>query len=118
MAQRRRRFFRHRTLVGLETVLLVGVAQQLFQAWVVAHLQSNAAKVLFTMAGVVGLFGGLFVAIQMVMHLGVDKSHQMVRSMPIRFPLVLAHAVLLVAIFYLYAWAGGLPVWPMAAAAR
>lgn len=105
-----RRRLRHRDLIALEAVLLVGLIKDWVAAFVKTSNLPNYAKVLFIMAATIGLLGGLFLVVEKLTRRGVAHAHQAVRSLPVPLPIWLVHAAMLVAFFLLYARALNLNV--------
>jgi hypothetical protein len=103
------RWLRHRSLVATEAVLLAGLCKD----WVTGAVErsdlANWGKVVFVMGATVGLFGGLFLALQRVLQRGVLKTHSAIGGLPV--PSLAAHALVLLALFFLYAHHLGLSVW-------
>lgn len=105
------RWFRHRWLVEAEAILLVGVAQELIQRQISGVSLPHWGKTLWTMACILGIMGGLIVALRIVAHRAVNKAHQTVRAMPFPAPYFLLHLLALSGIFLLYAWVWNF--WPV-----
>lgn len=110
------RWLRHRTLLAAEGVLLIGLAQELLQRWVLGLDVPNGVKVAFVMAATVGVIGLLLVVVQRMVVNSLAKTHEVAKAMPLPTPVVLLHLAALIGLFYLYAWVWALPVWPMAGA--
>jgi hypothetical protein len=60
-------------------------------------------KVLFVMAFTVGLFGSLFFFVERFTARAVAGGHRLVRTLPLAMPFWVAHAAILLALFFLYA---------------
>lgn len=109
------RFLKHRNLVAGEALALAGVAKfELTLA--VKHYPDlpNAVKVLFLIAATVGIFGVLFLGLERLLARSVERTHSVMKVLPLPMPVVLFHVSAWVGIFYLYAWVYALPVIPMA----
>lgn len=102
------RWFRHRGLIAIEAMLVMGLAKDLLSDRVKSANLPNYGKVLFLMAATIGLFGGLFVILERFSARGVEKAHEVARALPLPFSYWLAHAALLVALYFLYAHMHGL----------
>ena len=89
-------------------MLVMGLAKDLLTARVKSSDLPNYGKVLFLMAATIGLFGGLYVIIERLSARSVEKAHAVAQSLPLPFPYWLAHAVLLAALYFLYAHMHGL----------
>ncbi len=63
------------------------------------------------MGATVGLFGGLFFALERLLERGVAHTHSAVGALPLPFRSLVAHALVLLALFVVYARHLGLPVW-------
>lgn len=94
-----------RNLVLLETLLVVGLAQEVAEdallAWRALH---PLLRVLLAAALVVGSFGGAMLVLQQFVRRGIVRTHEVVRRLPLPAPIVLAHAAVLAVIFLAYAW--------------
>lgn len=102
--------FRHRTLVAAEAVLLVGVAQQLLSQQVAGAAVPNAAKILFTMVGVLGVLGGMVLLARAFAIKGVSQTHNVIKALPIPAATWLLHLAAFGGLFLLYAVVWHLPV--------
>jgi hypothetical protein len=100
----------HRGLIAVEAVLVIGVLKDWIWRQVRVSDLPSWDKVLFAMATTVGLFGGLFLALQGWAARGVSKTHQAARGLPVALPTLLIHAALLFVLFLLYAWMLGIRV--------
>ncbi len=93
----------HRSLIGAEAVLVLGVAKD----WVWRQVMTSAlpgwGKVALAMVTTVGLFGGLFLVVRRLAVRGVWKTHHAAQGMPVVLPTLLLHAALLGVLFVLYA---------------
>lgn len=95
--------------MATEAVLLVGWLKGLMEGWVKASALPGYGKVLFIMAGTVGLLGGLFWIIERTTQSGVERAHGLVHGFPL--PYVAVHGAVLAALFWLYASQQGIRVW-------
>jgi hypothetical protein len=102
------RIFRHRSLIALEVMLVMGVAKDIVAARVLASSLPSYGKVLFLMGATVGLLGGLYVIIQRLSARGVEGAHAVARALPLPFPFWIAHVGVLAALYLLYAYMHGL----------
>lgn len=108
------KFLRHRSLVAAEALALAGAAKYELTLWVKGLPDlPNYAKVLFLLAATVGIFGVLFVALERFLAKSVERSHEVVKALPLPAPVLLFHLGVWVALFYLYAWIYHLPVPPL-----
>lgn len=111
-AKKVKRLFSHRSLVAVEALLVVGLIETIAEDAVVAQTDlPNWAKVLFSMVLVVGLFGGLMLLFERWAQRGIDRTHGVVKSLPVPTPVLAIHGALLVAIFFGYAWHMDLMPW-------
>jgi hypothetical protein len=94
-----------RKLVLLETVLLVGLLEEMAEdavlAWDIVH---PLVRVLIAIGLVVGAFGGMVLVFQDYVRRGVARTHEAVRRLPIRVPVLAVHALALLGLFLAYAW--------------
>ena len=107
MASRRSRmpkWLSHRRVVGVEVVLLVGVAHHVFERWIMDLGLPNWAETLFTMIGVIGAFSLLFAAVNALASFGVGQAHQAIKATPLPLPGLVIHLAALGGLFLLYAW--------------
>lgn len=102
-------FLKHRTLMAAEIVLVVGLLKGVMETWVKSAELPNYAKVLFIMAGTLGLLGGLYWLIESITSTGVKKTHALLKSFSL--PHVLVHALVFVVLFFVYAAQHHLPLW-------
>ena len=109
-------WLRHRALLTGEVILTVGVVQELIQRQVNHVALPPYGKVLWIMACTLGVLGILLLVIRAVVMHSLAKTHEVVQAIPVPLPIVAVHALLYVALFYLYAFVWHLPVWPMAGA--
>ncbi len=93
----------HRSLIAAEAVLVLGVVKDWGWRQVLESSLSNQAKVALAMATTVGLFGGFYLVLQRFMARGVSKTHQAAAGLPIFWPTLIVHLVLLGVLFLLYA---------------
>ncbi len=93
-------FLRQRALITGEAVLLVGLAQELVQRWLLHQQLPNWGRVLVIMGSALGLIGALLF-LQTVATSSVAKTHQLARALPVG-GLVL-HAAAYAGLFWVYA---------------
>jgi hypothetical protein len=55
------------------------------------------------MALTIGLFGGFYLILQRFLARGVSKTHQAAAGLPVFWPTLIVHAVLIFVLFLLYA---------------
>lgn len=106
-------WLRHRALLTGEVILTVGVVQELIQRQVNHIALPPYGKVLWIMACTLGVLGVLLLVIRAVVKHSLAKTHDVVQAIPLPMPMLLVHALLYIALFYLYAFVWGLSVWPM-----
>jgi hypothetical protein len=109
-AGKRRRsggLFRHRGLIAIEAMLVLGLAKDLLTDRVKASELPSYGKVLFLMAATIGLFGGLYLILEKLSARGVEKAHEVARALPLPLPYWMIHAALFAALYFLYAHAHG-----------
>jgi hypothetical protein len=94
-------FLKHRSLMATEAVLVVGLLKGLLEDWIKATDLSNWGKVLFLMAGTVGLLGGLYWLIEVLTTGGVAKAHGLLRTFSM--PYLAVHGLIFVVLFFIYA---------------
>ena len=98
------RWLRHGGLVATEAVLLAALLKDWIEA---AVLRSQGmpgwGKVLFVMGATVGVLGGVFFAVERLLRGGVARTHSALGALPLPVPGLVAHAVLLAALFLVYA---------------
>jgi len=80
-----------------------GLAKDLFVGAVKSSSIAPHGKVLFVMALTVGLFGGLFLFVERFTARTVAGGHRLARGLPIFVPYGVAHAAILVALYFAYA---------------
>lgn len=94
-----------RKLILLETVLVVGLLEELAEdavlAWDLVH---PLVRVLIAIGLVVGAFGGMVLVFQDYVRRGVARTHDAVRRLPIPVPMLGVHALALLGLFLAYAW--------------
>jgi hypothetical protein len=100
---RRRRWLTHRGFVAVEALLLAGILKDLAEDFVKASELGPRWKVLFVMAFTVGLFGSLFFFVERFTARAVAGGHRLERTLPLAMPFWVAHAAILLALFFLYA---------------
>jgi hypothetical protein len=108
MARKRtatRSWLDNRKLVLLETVMLVGLLEEIAEdgvlAWDILH---PLVRVLLAVGLVVGAFGGMVLVFEQYVHRGIERTHDVVRRLPLPVPMVVVHVLVLVSIFLAYAW--------------
>ncbi|MBA2481814.1 MAG: hypothetical protein H0V44_14210 [Planctomycetes bacterium] len=104
------KWLRHRHLIATEGVLLVGTLNELLQRQVAASALPNWGKVLFIMAVVAGVLGGVLYVVQTFVIKGVAQTHRVAQSLPIPAPALLVHVVVFFGLFLLYAIVWRIPV--------
>jgi len=102
-ASRRPRLLSHRGLVAVEALLVCGILKDLFVGMVRTSSLTPAWKVLFVMAVTVGFFGGLFFFVERFTARTVASGHRLARGLPLVLPYWIAHAAILLALFFVYA---------------
>jgi hypothetical protein len=95
--------------MAAEAVLVVGLLRGLMERWVRASQLPNYGKVLFIMAGTLGLFGGLYWLIDSITSVGIRQTHALLKAFSL--PRVIVHAVALAVLFLMYAAQQHLPPW-------
>jgi hypothetical protein len=95
--------------MAAEAVLVVGLLRGLMEAWVKAAQLPNYGKVLFIMAGTLGLLGGLYWLIESITSAGIKRTHALLKTFSL--PRLLVHAFVFAMLFLLYAAQQHLPVW-------
>jgi hypothetical protein len=106
-------WLRHRALLAGEVILVVGVIQELIQRQMNHLGLPPYGKVLWIMACTLGVLGVLLLVIQAVIKRSLAKTHQVVQAIPLPVPLLVVHALIYVALFYLYAFVWEQSVWPL-----
>jgi hypothetical protein len=99
----------HRTLMAAEAVLAVGLLRGLMERWVRASELPNYGKVLFIMAGTLGLFGGLYWLIDSLTSVGIKHTHALLKTFSL--PRIVVHAAAFAVLVLLYAKQQHLPLW-------
>lgn len=102
-AVRRPRLLSHRGLVAVEALLVCGLVKDFFVAVVKTSTLAPHWKVLFVMAVTVGFFGGLFLFVESFTARTVAGGHRLARGLPLVLPYWIAHAAILLALFFAYA---------------
>jgi hypothetical protein len=102
-------FLKHRNLMAAEAVLVVGLLKGLMETWVKSANLPNYGKVLFIMAGTLGLLVGLYWLIESLTSAGVKKTHALLKTFSL--PQLFVHALVFAALFFVYAVQHHLPVW-------
>lgn len=100
---------KHRTLMAAEAVLVVGLLKGVMETWVKAADLPNYGKVLFIMAGTLGLLGGLYWLLGSITSAGVKQTHALLRSFSL--PQLFVHAFVFVVLVVVYAEQQHLPLW-------
>lgn len=95
--------------MAAEAVLAVGLLRGLMERWVRASELPSYGKVLFIMAGTLGLFGGLFWLIDSITSVGIKQTHALLKTFSL--PRLIVHAAAFAALFLLYAQQQHLPPW-------
>jgi len=106
-----RRWFSHRRLLLIELLLLVGLLEDWAERQVLAAELPDAAKVVFSMALVVGLFGGLLLLVEGSLRYGLQRTHDVVQALPLPTPLLLVHSAALFGLAWLWALQLDLSLW-------
>ena len=104
------KWLRHRNLIATEGVLLVGAAHEMLQRQVSSSPLPNWGKVLFTMAVVAGILGGVMYLVQSLAIKSVAQTHRVTQALPIPAPALFVHLCALFGLFLLYALVWRLPV--------
>lgn len=102
-------FLKHRTLMAAEAVLVVGLLKGLMETWVKAADLPNWGKVVFIMAGTLGLLGGLYWVIESITTAGVARTHAMLSGFSL--PHLSVHGLVFVVLFFLYSVQQRIPLW-------
>lgn len=95
--------------MAAEAVLVVGLLRSLMETWLKATDLPNYGKVLFIMAGTVGLLGGLYWLIESITSAGIQRTHTILGSLSL--PRVLVHLAVFAVLVFLYAAQQHLPLW-------
>ena len=98
-------WLRHRFLVRLEAILVVGVLQEFGSRFVQGSSLPNWGKVLFIMGMTIGLLSGLILLSQGLVGKVLGKAHDALPA-----PSLLLHLGAFAGLFILYAWAFNLPI--------
>ena len=102
-SSRRPRWLTHRGLVAVEALLFCGILKDGLGNLVKSSSFAPHWKVLFVMGLTVGLFGGLFFFVERLTARTVAGGHKLARNLPLVIPTWVAHAAVLVALFFIYA---------------
>lgn len=102
-------FLKHRSLMATEAVLLVAWLKGIMEGWVKASTLPGYGKVLFIMAGTVGLLGGLFWMIERMTRSSIERAHGLMQGFSL--PYLAVHGLVLFALFWMYANQHGIRVW-------
>lgn len=91
----------HRALVLSETVLAIGLIQEALEAWVLGldHVPP-VLRVLAAIAVVAGTLGGMMLALRQYVQKGLHGTHAWMTS---RLPGLVAHGMIVFALFFGYA---------------
>jgi len=95
----------------LEALLLIGALETLAEDQLLASTYPPWVKVFFSMALVVGLFGGLLLATQRVAAGGLERTRGVVQALPLPATQLLLHLGIFAALYLLYAWIHGIRFW-------
>jgi len=101
-------FLKHRHLMAAEAVLVVGLLKGVLDDQVKAADLPNWGKVVFLMAGTVGLLGGLYWVIEGLTARGIERAHGLMRAFSLHYFGV--HGLVLLVLFFVYAWRHDIPV--------
>ncbi len=101
-------WLRHRSLITTEAVLLVGVGHELLGRQISHSSLPNWGKVLFIMASVIGVLGGLMLVMVRLTRGSVAKTHAVASAFPLGT--ALTHVAVFAALFWLYSMVWNLPV--------
>lgn len=93
----------HRALITAEAVLVLGVAKDWIWRQVLASTLPAWGKVVLAMVTTVGVFGGFYLIAQRLLARGVSSTHKAASGLPVIWPALLVHAVLLYVLYLLYA---------------
>ena len=104
---RRPRWLTHRGLVAVEALLVCGILKDVFSGFVKSSSLAPHWRVLFVMALTVGVFGGLFLFVERFTAKTVAGGHRMASGL---LPYWIAHAAILVALYFAYANHAGIRV--------
>lgn len=113
-APRRRALFSHRRLLLAETVLVIGLLQIVLRDWIMVQAALPAAvRVLFGMALILGVFGGVILFVRQQVQRSLTTTHKVVQRLPLPIPLALVHTAAVGALFWCYAryWGLDAEVW-------
>jgi hypothetical protein len=95
-----RSILNHRNLVAAEVVLVVGLLKGLVEEHVLASNLPPYAKVLFVMAGTIGLLGALYWLIEGITRAGVSHTYVALRRV---LPGIALHGAIFFGLYLLYA---------------
>jgi len=95
--------------MAAEAVLAVGLLRGLMETWVKAAQLPNYGKVLFIMAGTLGLLGGLYWLVESITSVGIKQTHALLKTFSL--PRILVHAAAFAALVLMYAAQQHLPLW-------
>jgi hypothetical protein len=101
-------FLRHRTLLAAEVVLVVALCRGWLETWVKGSNLPGYGKVLFLMAGTIGLLGGLYWLLDALTKSSVERTHSLLKAFSL--PYLAVHALVLLVLFFVYAWHHQIPV--------
>jgi hypothetical protein len=94
-------FLKHRTLMAAEAVLVVALLRGVMEEWVKASALPGYGKVIFLMAGTIGLLGGLYWLIEAITSSGVERTHALLKTFSM--PYLVVHGLVLTILFFVYA---------------
>ena len=101
----------HRKLIGVESILVVGLLQSVGQDWL--HRQSDIPwwfKTLLAMAMTAGLFGAMVLIMVGITSWGLRGTHSVI-SGRLLLPLFIVHSIVFLVLFYVYARQLGYSPW-------
>ncbi|MCO4743832.1 MAG: hypothetical protein KC912_03525 [Proteobacteria bacterium] len=101
---KRRPLLSHRRLLLSETVLVLGLVQMFARDFVLTDANLPAPlRVLFGMALILGLFGGLVFYVQEQVRWSLTTTHKAVQRLPLPTPMVFVHTLVFAVLFWCYA---------------
>lgn len=95
--------------MAAEAVLVVALLRGVLEDWVKATDLPGYGKVLFLMAGTIGLLGGLYWIIEGLTASGVEKTHALLKTFSM--PYLLVHGLVFTVLFFVYAHQHHIRVW-------
>ncbi len=99
-SQRPRSILSHRNLVAAEVVLVVGLLKSLVEHYVLASSLPPYGKVLFIMAGTIGLLGSLYLLIEGITRASVRQAYGALHRV---LPGLALHSAIFFGLYLLYA---------------